>query len=410
MRDGNDVSSSYRTAGRVRELTRNHATMSRLAELVAHGVSPSTLFAAVTSEIQQRYGSTTARLIRYECDGTATVLANTGTEGTHVHVGGEWMNYPPTGLTQTIWRTGRPGRVDDYRTIAGGELYVSEGLLSAVGVPIRVHGNLWGLIAIGSATGPLPPDAEERLAEFTGLTATAIATAEGRAEVAASRSRIVAASDEARRRIERDLHDGAQQRLVSLAVRLTTMAQCPTTSPQLRAELHDASEELGSVMDELREIARGIYPAVLARAGLGPALRALARRSSVPARVCAATGSRLPKHAEVAAYYVVSEALTNAAKYAHAQHVHIFADIEDQTLKVSVVDDGVGGADPTKGSGLTGLADRVEALGGHLTVHTSEGEGTRIDCDIPLADPPVQSWFRNPGSVAPAPLSLPPDV
>jgi signal transduction histidine kinase len=359
--------------------------LTRLAQLIARGASPTELFTAVTMEIRQRYTATTARLIRYESDGSATVLANDGTVGTHVRVGGRWANYPECGLTQQIWRTGRPARVNDYRSLRGGEFYVTEGLIGAVGVPIRVHGALWGLIAIGSATGALPPDAEERLAEFTELTATAVATAQGRAEIAASRARIVAASDEVRRRIERDLHDGVQQRLMTLAMRLTAMAECTAASSRMRADLQDASNHLMTVMEEVREIARGIYPAILAQAGLGPALRTLARRSSAPARVRANLGSRLPREVEVAAYYVVSEALTNAVKYSRAQLIDITAEVRGPVLKVTVTDDGIGGADPTRGSGLIGLTDRVEALGGRLWLHSPHGDGTRIDCEIPVS-------------------------
>ncbi|MET0699605.1 MAG: GAF domain-containing sensor histidine kinase [Mycobacterium sp.] len=379
----------------LQELAFTHAALTRLAALIAQGVSPAELFAAVTREVRRRFGPTTARMIRYEPDGTATVLANEGTAGPHVRIGEQWRHYPATGLTKTIWTTGRPARVDDYRDLPGGERYVAEGLLSAVGVPIFVHGTLWGLIAIGSSTAPLPLGTEERLTTFTRLTATAIATAQGRAEVAASRARIVAASDESRRRIERDLHDGAQQQLVTLAMRMAMLSDCATTSPEMRAELKQASKLLSSVMDELREIAQGIYPAVLSQAGLGPALRTLARRSAVPVEVQIGVTTRLPTSVEVAAYYMVSEMLTNAVKHANASTVNIRAVVANATLHVSVVDDGIGGADPTKGSGLLGLQDRVEALGGRLRIHSPTGGGTSVNCAIPLADNPVAQSALN---------------
>jgi signal transduction histidine kinase len=378
----------------LREIAFTHAALTRLAELIAQRVSPAELFAAVTQEVQRRFVPTTARMIRYEPDGTATVVANEGTAGPHVSVGGPWRDYPDTGLTKTIQTTGRPARVDDYRELPGGDPYVAEGLLSAVGVPIHVHGTLWGLIAIGSASEPLAPDTEERLATFTGLTAIAVATAQCRAEVTASRARIVAASDESRRRIERDLHDGAQQQLVSLSMRLAMLAASPTASPRIRTDLHEVSELLLGVMDELRGIACGIFPAVLSQGGLAPALRTLARRSAVPAEIRVDIDSRLPTSIEAAAYYLVSEMLTNTAKHACASGVDVRASVVDQMLHVSVTDDGIGGADAAKGSGLVGIHDRVEAVGGQLRIHSPAGGGTHVHCEMPIATDPAEPTRR----------------
>ena len=373
----------------LQEIAFTHAAMTRLAALISQRVSPSELFTAVTREVRRRFKPTTVRMIRYESDGTATVMANEGTVGPHVCVGEQWRDFPAAGLTNTVWSTGRPARVDDYRDLPGGDPYVSEGLLSAVGVPIHVDGSLWGLIGIGSASEPFPPDTEKRLTTFTGLTAIAIATAQCRAEVTASRARIVTASDECRRRIERDLHDGAQQQLVNVAMRLAMLSECSATPDRMRADLQEASELLLSAMDELREIARGIYPAVLSQAGLGPALRTLARRSAVPAEVRVDVDSRLPTSVEVAAYYMVCEMLTNTAKHACASRVDIRATLEDETLHVSVADDGIGGADAPTGSGLVGLNDRVEALGGRLLIHSPAGGGTRAHCTIPIPRDPI---------------------
>jgi signal transduction histidine kinase len=384
--------SQYHAPDSLTELTQTQAALRRLAALIAEGVSPAEMFTAVTKEVRRRYGATTARLIRYEIDGTATVLANQGTVGPHVRTGERWTDFPAAGLTETVWRTGRAARVDDYRTVPGGGLYVSEGLLAAVGVPIFVHGGLWGLIAIGSGDGPFPPDAEERLTEFTGLTATAIATAQGRAEIAASRTRIVEASDESRRRIERDLHDGAQQRLVSLAMRLSALSEDDAVSTRLRGDLREISKIVIGVIEDLREIATGIHPAILSKAGLGPALRALARRSAVPTEVRVTLGARLPPAVEVGVYYVASEALANAAKHADAESVTIDVTVEDHMLHLSVSDDGSGGADLAKGTGLVGLQDRVEALGGRLAVVSPEGAGTRVYCVMPLAPPPADDF------------------
>lgn len=322
-------------------------------------------------------------MIRFEADDTATVVANDGTVGPHVRVGERWTGYPETGLTATVWRTGRPARVDDYRDVPGGEPYASEGLVGAVAAPIHVGGRLWGMIAIGSTCGPMPRDAEEQLVEFAGLTATAIAAAQSRADIAASRARLVSASDEARQRIERDLHDGAQQQLVCLALRLSTMSESPTVSASMRTQLREASADLRSVIDGLREIARGIHPAILSEAGLEPALHTLALRSALPVRLRVHVPTRLSPSVEVGAYYVVSETLTNAFKHSQANQVEVEVVLEAEMLRVIVSDNGIGGADGRHGSGLTGLRDRVEAFGGRLSVDSPAGHGTWIHCEIP---------------------------
>jgi len=232
---------------------------------------------------------------------------------------------------------------------------------------------------------PLPLDTEARLASFTELVATAISNAENLAELTASRARVVAAADETRRRIERDLHDGAQQRLVSLGLALhAAQTAVPPQLGELEGELAHVAEGLASVLDDLQEMARGIHPAILAQGGLGPALKTLARRSSVPVELDVRAAARLPERVQVAAYYIVSEALTNAAKHAHASVVHVDADMAGRALRLRVRDDGAGGADPTRGTGLVGLKDRVEALGGTITVHSPAGAGTSLDVELPL--------------------------
>src|SRR6185312_4805326 len=217
-----------------------------------------------------------------------------------------------------VLQTGRPARIDDF-SIATDPIGVAvreAGYKSAIGSPIVVEGHLWGAISAASTQGPMPPGSEARLASFTELVATAIANADSRAELAASRRRIVAAADEARRRIERDLHDGIQQRLIALTFRARTMTRRPPDDlPTIAAELADG---LKDVSDELREVSRGIHPTILTEAGLGPALRALARRSNVPVDVDVELEERLPAPMEAAAYYIASEALTNVAKHAHA--------------------------------------------------------------------------------------------
>jgi signal transduction histidine kinase len=368
----------------LRELVETQAALRRLAMLVARGERPEAVFAAVTREALRHFGGGTARMIRFEHDATATLVANEGTTGPHVRVGERWEAYPPTGLTATVWRTGQAARVDDYRDLPGGEPYLAEGIRSAVALPIHVDGRLWGAIAIGSEQGPLPPDTERRMTEFTDLVATAVANAQNRAELITSRARIVAASDEARRRIERDLHDGAQQILIALTLRLRSAA-APHESDEFGAEVKDVAADLVAVIDELRDISRGIHPSILSTGGLRPALRALERRSAIPVEMQLRIDGRLPEPVEVAAYYVVSEMITNAAKHAHASVVKVDAEASGDRLRVCVRDDGVGGADPLRGSGLVGLQDRIDALGGTFSVHSAAGVGTTVTCELPVS-------------------------
>jgi signal transduction histidine kinase len=367
----------------LRQLTDIQSALQRLAMLVARGEPPEAVFTAVTREVLRHFGSGTARMIRYEADGTSTLVANEGTTGPHVRVGKRWEGYPPAGLTATVWETGQPARVDDYRDLPGGEPYVREGLRSAVGMPILVDGRLWGMIAAGSGDGPPPDGIEQRMTEFTDLVATAVANAQNRAELVASRARIVAATDAARRQIERDLHDGVEQRLLGLVQRLRSAAALHE-SDEIRTEIADVARELMSVIDELREISRGIHPEVLSRAGLRSALRALSRRSATPVDMDVRVEGRLPEPVEVGAYYVVSETLTNAAKHARASVVEVDAEASDGTLRVCVRDDGVGGADPGLGSGLVGLKDRIEALGGTFSMRSPAGGGTTVTCELPV--------------------------
>ncbi len=369
----------------LRELADTQAALQRLAMLVARGEPPEAVFAAATREALRHFGKGTARMIRYEPDGTVTLVANEGSTGPHVRVGKSWAEYPPTGLTATVLRSGHAARVDDYRDIPGGEPYLREGLRSAVGVPIHVNGRLWGMIAVGSGEGTLPPDTEQRMTQFTGLVATAVANAQNRAELMVSRARIVAAADETRRRIERDLHDGTQQQLVSLMLELRMVqAVVPAGLGEVGSELSRITDRLGGVSDRVREISHGIHPAILSSAGLRPALRALGRRSAVPVDMDVRIDGRFPEPVEVSAYYVVSETLTNAARHARAKVVEVDAEASGDMLRLCVRDDGTGGADPRRGSGLTGLKDRIEALGGVFSVHSPAGGGTTVSCELPL--------------------------
>jgi signal transduction histidine kinase len=288
-----------------------------------------------------------------------------------------------------VFQTGRPARIDDFADASGpvGVTAREAGYRSAIGTPIVVEGRLWGVMtAASNAEQPLPLDTEPRLASFTELVATAIANAESRADLAASRARIVVAADEARRRIERDLHDGIQQRLVSLMLELRAAAEDtrPSEEEELKAQLVRAVQRLTEMLEELREISRGIHPAILSEGGLERALRVLARRSAVRVELDLHAGQRLPEPVEVAAYYAVSEALTNATKHAYASVVHVELDTRGAIVQFAIRDDGIGGADPGRGSGLVGLSDRIEALGGTLEVTSPVGSGTTLLIEMPL--------------------------
>jgi signal transduction histidine kinase len=295
----------------------------------------------------------------------------------------------PDTVTAVVRETGRAARVDYStrpRATAPSPLNAL-GFRFAVGAPIRVDDRLWGFVAVVSAGDEPPPGTEARLADFTELVGTAIANADAQAALTASRARVVASADETRRRIERDLHDGAQQRLVSLALRLrAAQSAVPKELDELDGELDRVATGLNGALDDLREFARGIHPSILAEGGLGPALKALARRSTVPVVLDLRTAQRLPDAVEVAAYFVVSEALANAAKHALASRVDVNIDVADGVLRMIVRDDGVGGASFAGGSGLVGLKDRVEALGGQIALRSQPGAGTSLTVDLPSGD------------------------
>ena len=288
-----------------------------------------------------------------------------------------------------VYRTRCSARVDamDWWSASGSVAGAARrmGIVSTIASPIVAEGRLWGAMSVASTDEVLPFGMEGRLEKFTELLATAIANAESRSELAASRRRIVAASDQARRRIERDLHDGTQQRLVSLGLAARTAeADVPADRGDLRAELSHIAAGLADAVAELQELSRGIHPAILSEGGLGPAVRTLARRSAVPVDLDVTTNARFPEPIEVAAYYVASEALANAMKHAQASRVEMSLTTRNGSLLLSIRDDGVGGANPARGSGLVGLADRVEALGGSIRLHSAAGAGTQITVDLPL--------------------------
>jgi signal transduction histidine kinase len=250
-----------------------------------------------------------------------------------------------------------------------------------------VDERVWGMAVVGSSRPePLPADTEVRVAEFAELLATAITAAATRDELIESRGRIVAAGDETRRRLERNLHDGVQQRAVSLGLQLCLVQQrVPPELGELTEHLSQIGSAVAELSEELREISHGLHPAALARAGLVPAIKALARRSTLPVSLDAAVPRRLPESVEVAAYYVVAEALTNAAKHAQASEVIVRINADAGILNLLVRDNGIGGADSGKGSGLIGLKDRVEALGGQMHVASHPGRGTSLHATMPLS-------------------------
>jgi signal transduction histidine kinase len=371
-----------------RRIADEQAALRRVATLVARAEPAAAVFAAVTEEAGRLLSADITIMNRYESDGEATVVGAWSATGDLITTVGSRLPLDGRNATTLVFQTRRPARLDQYGKDAGAAPapFIAAGMRSSVGAPITVQGRLWGVMIGASARKkPLAAGTEERLAGFTELVATAIANAEAQAALTASRARIVATADKTRRRIERNLHDGAQQRLVSLALELKTVqAAVPSGEGELAARLDHMATELSGVLDELREIARGIHPAVLAEGGLRPALKALAGRAGVPVELDVRTEQRLPEQIEVAAFYTVSEALTNAAKHSRAAVVHVRAEVIDGSLHVTVSDNGVGGADPSTGSGLVGLSDRVEALGGTIVLTSPPGEGTSLALRLPI--------------------------
>ena len=366
------------------ELADEQAALRRVATLVAQGASPQDLIEAVAEEVGRLLPVGSATMGRYEPDGSVTTVASWSTTEAAFPTGKRW----PTEGTNVAWmvlQTGQAARLDDFSAATDpiGVAARESGIKSAVGSPIVVEGHLWGVVTATSTEGPLPPGTEARLASFTELVATAIANAESSAEIAASRRRIVAASDDARRRIVRDLHDGAQQRLVHTVITLKlaqqALAKGAENGPLLVQEAIGNAER---ATHELRELAHGILPSVLTRGGLRAGVGALASRMPVPVEV-AIPADRLPAPIEATAYFVVAEALTNVAKHAGAASAAVAARVEDGTLRVEVRDDGVGGARPD-GSGLQGLWDRLAALDGRLRIESPVDGGTLVAAAIPI--------------------------
>ncbi|HZO96341.1 MAG TPA: histidine kinase [Gaiellaceae bacterium] len=349
-----DFTEKRRAEAELHRLLAEQAALRRVATLVAGDAAPERVFQVVTDEVRRLLGLRSALLLRYEGDGRATVVGTSGEPEDELELGAVFER--------------------------------SNGFRTSVGVPIALAGATWGALVAGLPGAEAPPaETERRLAAFADLVALALGSAHARDELAASRLRIVEAGDAERRRLERNLHDGAQQRLVALSVGLRLAQRKIRSDPTGAEELIEAAAaELGEALVELRELAQGLHPAVLAERGLAAALEVLAARSPLPVQLEVQVPERLPEPVEVAAYYVVSEALANVVKHADARSAVVRVTRADGRATVRVSDDGAGGADPRGGSGLWGLRDRVEALDGTLEVASSPGRGTVVRAELPV--------------------------
>jgi signal transduction histidine kinase len=371
-----------------RALADEQAALRRVATLVAGGAPPGSVFEQVTKEVAQLLGLPGASLVRYDGPGRATVVGGWSDDGDLSLPIASTIDLDGDTVVARVLRSGGPQRAE-YAGARGAlaEKLQSHGYHGAIAAPVTVGGRLWGALAAGARSAEALPDGcEQRLCDFAELAAQALANADAHEQLAASRARIVEAGDAERRRLERNLHDGAQQRLVSVALDLrvvdATLEKDPGTARKLLASSQD---QLAQGLEELRELARGIHPAVLTDRGLGPALESLAIRAPVPVEITGVPDERFAPPVEAAAYYVVAEAITNVAKYAHASHATVSVGRTNGIATVVVADDGVGGADAARGSGLRGLSDRIEALGGRFDVDSPTEGGTRLSAEIPLA-------------------------
>jgi signal transduction histidine kinase len=379
--------SNMESRAKVERLAAEQSALRHVATMVASEHSPDDLFATLAEEVRVLLGVDASEILRYEADATATMVAGWSNAAIRLPVG-ERLPLEGENLASEVQRTGVPRRKEDYSDAPGAIAALSRevGIRSAVASPIVVEGTTWGMIAVASRTRErLPPDTETRLAEFSRVAGMAVANAKSRSDLAESRARIVRAGDEARRRFERDLHDGAQQRLVSLGLELRAAeATVPPGLYELRRVLSRLATGLTDVLDDLRELSRGLHPAVLSEGGLSPALQALALRSVVPVDLRIELDTeRFEEPVEVAAYYVASEALTNTAKHAHASRAEISVRRRNGWLELVVSDDGRGGADASSGSGLTGLVDRAEAIGGTIQIDSRPDAGTTVHVRLP---------------------------
>jgi PAS domain S-box-containing protein len=377
----------------LRDLADEQAALRKVATLVARGTNAAAVFDAVCAETGDLTGATSVNLAHFTPDGFNLTVAGWSMRDTHVPPGTRLPLGEDT-INGVIQRTVTPARVDSYDESASelATLIRERGIRSEVGAPVIVEGQVWGALIAGvDRSEPLPIGAEMRLARFAELIATAVANATTRSELIASRARIVAASDEARRRIERNLHDGTQQRLVAIGLDLQSLGTTvPAEQHDTRAGLDRVMREIEAVLEDVRELSQGLHPALLSQGGLAASLRELARRSPIPVVLEVRVESRPSEPIEVAVYYVVSEALTNAAKHSGASEIRVSVAADQTALEATIHDDGLGGADATAGSGLVGLIDRVEALGGRFALRSPMNEGTTISVELPLTALPTE--------------------
>jgi PAS domain S-box-containing protein len=370
----------------VTALAEEQAALRRVATLVAEGAEPAAVFEAVAAETQALIGADGVSLSRYEPAEHVVVVAHTGSNAARVPPGTR-LSHEGHNLTSMVRRTERPARLEQFGDLDGaiGQLAEDFGVGASVGVPIIVDGRLWGAtIAIWVGDASPPPDTEARMSQFAGLLDTAIANADSRDQLTASRARLLTAGDEARRRVVRDLHDGAQQRLVHAIVTLE-LAQRAFREGDGKAEslVGEALEHAQEGNAELRELAHGILPAALTRGGLRAGVDALVARLDLPVHV-EVPADRFQAEVEASAYFIVAEALTNVVKHSHATRAEVRASVDDGYLRIDIRDDGSGGADPG-GHGLVGMNDRVTALGGRLQIESPQRGGTRVTATLPLS-------------------------
>ncbi|MCU1695229.1 MAG: histidine kinase [Mycobacterium sp.] len=369
-------------------LATQQAALRRVATLVARGADPTDVYPVAVTELARGLDVEHVTLLEFESDEHCTVLAAHDSPERKEFQAGERLPLDGDSVAIRIRRTGVAARIDDHAAVEGtiASRIRELGLRSGVGAPVTVGTTVRGALIIGSVRAePMPNGTEARICDFADLVGTAISNAETRAELKASRARVVAAADQARREIERNLHDGAQQRIVSLGLGLRALeASIPEEQHTVRRQLDNLVKGMADLYTELQELSRGIHPAILSKGGLGPAIKTLARRSVVPVRLDVDVDRRLPESTEAAAYYVIAEALTNTAKHAEASEVTVRAGFDGDDLKLEVADDGIGGAAPGGGTGLIGLKDRVEAVSGSLDVTSPASGGTLVVARIPV--------------------------
>ena len=366
----------------VSRLASEQRALRRVATLVAKEVSPDRVFRAVSEECARVLQVNASAVMRYEGGETATVVGRTNRDSIDVFKIGETIATQESNAIGRVFKTGSPARFDDWAESDDAAFRV--GYRSSAAAPIVVGGALWGAVTIASEH-PLPRDSETRLGAFAELVSLAVASAQARADLIASRARLVTAGDEQRRRLERNLHDGAQQHLVAVALKLRVARAQLETKPELTATvLDDAMQELATGLEELREIARGLHPAILTENGLAPALQALAKRLPIEVEL-RVPDERLAPQLEATTYYIVSEALTNVVKHAQADTARVAIRRDGAMLRCGISDDGRGGADASKGSGIVGLRDRAEAAGGRITVVSPRGRGTVVTAALPIS-------------------------